>query len=141
MLKPYGEDLAYIHDSAHTGLAEGAAQTLLATLRDAGIHHGLVVDLGCGSGSLARVLSNHGFAVLGFDLSESMLALARKHAPKAKFQLGSVLTMPIPECVAVTAIGEVLNYAFDERNNSEARQNLIPRGLTGFLGRKADSHE
>jgi hypothetical protein len=42
--------------------------------------------------------------------------------PQAKFRVGSFIDMDMPSCVAVCAIGEVLNYRFDRRNNLAARE-------------------
>lgn len=45
-----------------------------------------VLDVGCGTGvPVAKNLVDSGFDVIGIDLSESMLKLARKNVPKAKF--------------------------------------------------------
>ena len=44
-----------------------------------------VLDACCGSGTLSQYLSEAGMEVLGVDLSPSMLALARKRAPKVEF--------------------------------------------------------
>ena len=80
-----------------------------------GLHEGTVVDLGCGSGILARIVSEAGFDVRGVDISEDMIALARANAPRATFAQGSLLDAELPHAVAVTAIGEALNYATDPR--------------------------
>ena len=45
-----------------------------------------ILDVGCGAGvPVAKFLVNSGFEVVGIDSSESMLKLARKNVPKAKF--------------------------------------------------------
>jgi ubiquinone/menaquinone biosynthesis C-methylase UbiE len=45
-----------------------------------------VLDVGCGAGvPVAKTLVNNNFDVVGIDLSESMIKLARKNVPKAKF--------------------------------------------------------
>ncbi len=45
-----------------------------------------ILDAGCGSGiPVSKFLVNKGFHVIGVDISESMLKLARKNVPKAKF--------------------------------------------------------
>ena len=74
----YNKDLAYIHDAGFTESARQAAATVLNLLREKKIKSGLVVDLGCGSGVLANRLTREGFDVLGVDISEAMLKLARK---------------------------------------------------------------
>ena len=110
---PYNKDLAYIHDAGFTESARQAADTVLKLLREKKIKSGLVVDLGCGSGVLADRLTREGFDVLGVDISEAMLKLARKRAPKAKFKRGSLFRTRLSKSVAVTAIGECVNYLFD----------------------------
>jgi SAM-dependent methyltransferase len=46
-----------------------------------------ILDLCCGTGQLAKVLSSRGYAVTGVDGSREMLRFARKNAPKCKFIL------------------------------------------------------
>lgn len=115
----YGDDLAYIHDTGFGHVAQNAATELLRLLGKRGIKRSTtkrVVDLGCGSGILAQAISAAGYDVLGLDFSESMLALAASRAPRAEFRCESFLSAEIPPCLAVTAIGEVFNYLFDDRN-------------------------
>ena len=88
---------------------------------------GLVVDLGSGSGILARLLSAAGYQVLGFDVSEDMVRLATRTAPEARFVRAPLLDADIPPCVAVTAIGEVLNYSFDPRTGLDQLGPLFRR--------------
>jgi SAM-dependent methyltransferase len=123
----YNTDLAFIHDAGHGALAHEAALTLLNELNRAGHARGTVVDLGCGSGILASLLVDAGHDVVGIDVSNAMVTLARARAPKARFLVGSFVTVDIPECVGVTAIGEVLNYTFDSRNDGRTRRELFGR--------------
>ena len=76
----------------------------------------MVVDLGCGSGLWARELLRAGYRVLGIDISEAMVEIARGKAPGAEFRVGSLFAATIPPCDAVTAVSEVLNYLFDPKN-------------------------
>jgi SAM-dependent methyltransferase len=46
---------------------------------------GQVLDLCCGTGQLARVLTENGYKVTGLDISAGQLRCARKNAPKAHF--------------------------------------------------------
>ncbi len=136
----YGEDQAMIHHREFGDLAQSAAQLVTAELHAAGLTTGLVVDLGCGSGILARAMTEAGYQVLGIDLSEDMVALARAEAPDAEFRVGSVHDVELPDAVAVTAIGEVLNYATDARAGLDALARLAdkvhaalaPRGVFVF---------
>jgi SAM-dependent methyltransferase len=106
----YGPDLAHVHDVAFGGWAREAAPYVLARLREAGIDDGLVVDLGCGSGIWAAELLGAGYEVLGVDASAEMLALARGRAPGSELRHGSLHELRVPPCVAVTALGECVNY-------------------------------
>lgn len=120
----YGDDLAHIHDVGFGGFAEGSAPGLLTILRESGIHDGQVVDLGCGSGIWARHLTDAGFRVLGVDISPAMIKLAKQRAPDASFHVESFLAFELPQCRAITALGEVLCYQFDESNNRKALARL-----------------
>jgi SAM-dependent methyltransferase len=124
---PYGDDLAYIHDAGHGDFARSAAPGLLKFLHNRGITAGLVIDLGCGTGIWAKELVRAGYAVLGLDISPSMIALARKRVPAAQFRTESLLTATLPECVAVTSIGECFNYLFDAANCLELLARLFRR--------------
>ncbi|HVG24272.1 MAG TPA: class I SAM-dependent methyltransferase, partial [Thermoanaerobaculia bacterium] len=86
-----------------------------------------VVELGCGTGVLARELTRAGFDVHGFDVSPSMIALARETAPAAHFEVGA-FDEELPPCDAIIAMGEVLNYGtFDgvRRLVANAPANLL----------------
>lgn len=122
----YGEDLAYIHDAGFTDLARQAGRRMVELLAERGVREGSVVDLGCGSGVTARVLSEAGHEVLGIDSSVAALALARRNAPRAEFRAMRFADASIPGCDAVTAIGEVLCY-FDPGKRNERLQRLFAR--------------
>jgi SAM-dependent methyltransferase len=123
----YNEDLAYIHDTGHSDFALRSAPGILQILRRNGIHSGLIVDLGCGSGLLAQELTKAGYELLGIDFSEAMLRIARRRAPQAKFRAGSLFTAELPPCHAVTATGECLNYLFDSDHRRPRLAQLFRR--------------
>lgn len=123
----YGEDVAYIHDVGHADFALRSAPAILDVLGENGITEGLVVDLGCGSGIWAKELLRAGYRVLGIDISEDMIEIARQKAPEAEFRVGSLFATPIPPCVAVTAVSEVLNYLFDPENEERGLERLFGR--------------
>jgi SAM-dependent methyltransferase len=136
----YEADLARIHDAGFGDFARDAGDGIVAMLAEAGIDGGLVVDLGCGSGILAERLAAAGYEVLGVDLSADMLAIARKRVPSARFVEASAFDFELPACAAVTATGEVLGYAADERSGRDAlaavfvraHAALAPGGLLAF---------
>lgn len=113
----YGTDLAYIHDTGFGEFANRAAPGLLHTIARCGGASQLVVDLGCGSGIWARNLADAGYRVIGVDISAAMIELARQRVPEGTFHLRSFVDFAIPACRAVTAIGEVFSYQFDEQNS------------------------
>jgi SAM-dependent methyltransferase len=116
----YGRDLAYVHDQAFGHLAGAGGETLLRLLGRQGFDSGLVVELGCGSGITAQLLCERGYDVLGVEVSRDLVDIARGRAPEARFVNASLLDAELPSCVAVAAIGECFNYAFDERAGDEA---------------------
>jgi SAM-dependent methyltransferase len=106
----YNADLAHIHDRGFVDFAIGVAPHIARILERGGIASGLVVEIGCGSGRLARALTERGYEVEGSDVSPAMIRLARAHAPLARFRVASLTDVPIPRCDVVIAVGEVLTY-------------------------------
>ncbi len=49
---------------------------ITAWLKEFGIDSGLVLDLGCGTGTLTELLAESGYDMIGVDVSEEMLELA-----------------------------------------------------------------
>jgi len=58
---------------------------------------GPVADLGCGPGRTTARLASLGLSVFGLDLSESMLAIARRENPGMRFEQGSMLELDLPD--------------------------------------------
>jgi SAM-dependent methyltransferase len=58
---------------------------------------GPVADLGCGPGRTTARLASLGLPVFGVDLSESMLAIARRENPQLRFVQGSMLALDLPD--------------------------------------------
>ncbi|MFD5130471.1 class I SAM-dependent methyltransferase [Streptomyces olindensis] len=58
---------------------------------------GEVADLGCGPGRVTGFLAARGLSVFGLDLSESMLAIARRENPGLRFVQGSMLELDLPD--------------------------------------------
>jgi len=129
----YAEDLAYIHHAGFSDHARQAGEAVLGRLHRAGIGSGLVVDLGCGSGVWAKMLAAAGFEVLGFDISQAMIRLARREAPGGDFHLKSIREARIPPCVAVTAFGEVLNYRTEDRPARPVPDTLFRKVAAGLV--------
>lgn len=58
---------------------------------------GLVCDLGCGPGHVARHLQGLGLRVCGVDLSPGMVHLARQRNPGIEFEQGDLTALDVPE--------------------------------------------
>lgn len=58
---------------------------------------GEVADLGCGPGRVTAHLASLGLSVFGLDLSESMLAVARRENPGLRFEQGSMLELGLAD--------------------------------------------
>lgn len=127
----YGDDLAHVQHEGFREFSERAAPALLQLLRDAGIARGTVVDLGCGDGTWLRALTRAGHEAIGIEVSPALAKHARTQAPRARIHVGSIHDTPIPECDAVTALGEVLGYLPE-------RGGRIP-GFAAFFRRVARS--
>jgi SAM-dependent methyltransferase len=129
----YHDDLAYIHDAGFGHFAGNAAPVLLRLLRSSGVKAGLVIDLGCGSGILAQEVVAAGYDVLGIDLSLAMIELAKQRVPGGRFHQGSFLTAELSPCIAVTAIGEIVNFLFDRANTKSSLVKLFRRVYRALL--------
>lgn len=127
MPRGYRPDLAYIHDVGYGDFALSATPGLLALLRRNGVTDGLVIDLGCGSGLWARELCDAGYRVLGIDQSAAMLTIARQRVPEAEFRKASLFTARLPQCDAVTSLGECVNFLLDPMNNLTTLAKLFER--------------
>jgi SAM-dependent methyltransferase len=107
-----------VHHHGYSQHARSVSPGIVALLFEHGLSPGArVLDLGCGSGLLARELVAAGFDVEGIDASPAMIALARDHVPEARFE---VLSLPtgvapgtrggLPMADAIVSTGHVLNY-------------------------------
>lgn len=55
-----------------------------------------IADLGCGTGTLARLLADEGYTVDGLDLSPEMVRRARQKVPEARFVVGDASAPELP---------------------------------------------
>jgi SAM-dependent methyltransferase len=69
---------------------------------------GLVADLGCGPGHVARYLSDQGVTTVGIDLSPEMIRVARELYPRLDYRVGDMKSL---ELAAESLAGAVAFYA------------------------------
>lgn len=55
------------------------SEYVIALLKEEKIEDGLVLDLGCGTGKMTRLLAAAGYDMIGLDNSEEMLEIAREY--------------------------------------------------------------
>jgi SAM-dependent methyltransferase len=58
---------------------------------------GRICDMGCGPGHVARFLSELGLNVLGVDISQAMVQVARRLNPGIVFEQGNMLRLQFPD--------------------------------------------
>jgi SAM-dependent methyltransferase len=89
----YGRDLAWVHHTGYSQHVENTAQGIVHLLRESGLPKGAqVLDVGCGSGLLARRLLDSGFMAKGIDASPAMIDLARSYVPGVEFRVHAKVT-------------------------------------------------
>jgi len=121
--KPYAEEAAFIND-------------LLQRESDAPVRS--VLELACGTGTNAALLTRHGLSVVGTDLSGDMIAKARAKAPGLDFRQQDMRDLDIPERPFDAAICLFDSLGFLQSNENilrvlqRVRAHLRPRGLFVF---------
>ena len=73
-----------------------------------------VLDVGCGTGTVAAQLIRRGLSVTGIDQSGGMLDFARANAPGARFAQADARDFHLDEpCTAAIATFEAMNHVLD----------------------------
>ena len=120
---------------------ERIAEATLSYLLEHDLHPRSAVDLACGTGAATLVFAAAGIAVTGIDMSESMLAQARRAANDAglhvEFRAFDMRELRLAEQVElVTCFYDAMNYLLVpedlERVFASVLQTLTPGGLFVF---------
>jgi SAM-dependent methyltransferase len=70
-----------------------------------------ILEIGCGSGNIARRMLDHGFDYLGMDISPEMLAIAQQQLPQGQFMEADMRNFKVKKTVeAALIIGRSLSY-------------------------------
>lgn len=94
---------------------------------------GLVADLGCGPGHVARYLHERGVRMVGIDLAPGMIDWARKRSPEIEFQVGDMraLELAAGALAGIVAFYSLIHIGEPEMGPTlrELRRVLAPGGL------------
>jgi SAM-dependent methyltransferase len=94
---------------------------------------GLVCDLGCGPGHVARFLRGTGSDVFGLDLSPEMISQARRLSPEIEFRLGNMLALDLENgaLAGITAFYAIVNIPAESLPLAFAEMHRVlkPEGL------------
>ena len=94
---------------------------------------GLVADLGCGPGHVAKYLHDQGVTVVGIDLSPEMIRCAARLGPDLEFRVGDMreLSLPGESLAGVVAFYSIVHLEPAELGPimREIRRVLVPAGL------------
>lgn len=117
---------------------EDWANYLDVLLKEYGIRDGLVLDLGCGTGKLTRLMSKKGYDMIGVDYSYEMLDIAKENSDESilylmqdmrEFELFGTVRAIYSAC-------DCLNYLLEEDDVREvfalANNYLDPGGIFVF---------
>ena len=77
---------------------------------------GIICDLGCGPGQIARYLHERGAQVIGIDLSTQMIEQARQLNPGLEFKQGNMLALDIEDgaWAGIAAFYSIIHIPRDE---------------------------
>ena len=107
-----------------------------------------LIELGCGSGSLLKILSNT-YSCFGIDLSSQMIRVARKKVPHAEFKVANISKFRLDKkfdvvlCVFDT-INHLLTFKEWQALFKHVRDHLNPSGVFIFdinTERKIDRYD
>lgn len=117
---------------------ENWSEYLVSLLKEYGIEDGLVLDLGCGTGKMTRLLKKAGYDMIGVDNAEEMLQIAMEQESEGilylcqdmrEFELYGTVA-------AVVSICDSINYILEEEDLLEVfrlvNNYLDPGGLFIF---------
>ena len=135
-------DVRESYDSAAEAYAEHLSSELvhkpldrhlLNRFAEATRNGGLVVDLGCGPGHVAKYLHEQGVTMLGIDLSPEMIKCAARLNPGLEFRVGDMRSLDLPSAslAGIVAFYSIVHFTAAELGEvmPEMRRVLAPDGL------------
>lgn len=108
---------------------------LLEELKNDSVKKNSIFEIGCGNGSVANILANRGWEIIGVDPSIKSIKLANKGFPNIKLYNGSTdddLVSKYKNFPIVISL-EVIEHVFDPHNFVKVAFNLLEPGGTLIL--------
>ena len=141
--QPYQSYARFYDASGQLRFSVLMEQYLRELLRNYPLAGRAMIDLGCGTGTLALLMAEQGWRVLGIDQSVAMLDEARQKAARiaepisVRFEAGDIREWSVEQQVdVVTACYDTLNYLLTEddlqRCFKATAEALVPNGLFCF---------
>ena len=92
-----------------------------------------ILDLGCGSGIYAKLLTKKGAIVKGFDISPEMIRIAKQENPNLDLKVGTADKIPFNEKFDIVLASLVVHYIKDwSKMFKEIRRVLKDEGILIF---------
>jgi SAM-dependent methyltransferase len=96
-----------------------------------------VLEIGCGSGNLAGKFIENGFRYCGLDLSDEMLAIAKKNYPQGKFVRADVRNLNLKDKFQSAVItGRTISYLLSNKDVHDSfvsiNKHLKSKGILCF---------
>lgn len=140
-MEAYG-DFAHVYDMFMDNVDyEEWGKYLRERLSEHGIEDGLVLELGCGTGTMTEILAKYGYDMIGVDNAEEMLAEAMEKRAESGYDILYLLQdMQEFELYgtvrAIVSVCDCFNYLTEEEELQEvfrlANNYLDPQGLFIF---------
>jgi len=87
------------------------SKKIMAFIKESGIKGKDFLDIACGTGSTLKYFSNKGYNVMGMDISENMLNIARKKLPNANFKKMNMIELKINKSFdVITCLYDSVNH-------------------------------
>lgn len=104
-----------------------------------------IIDLGCGTGAQARLLSSHGYKVTGVDASPQMLQVAhQKNKYQTRYILGDITTELLPneqfDCALISLVLHPNDMSIIQRILTQAKRLTQNQGIIIITDYDTGSH-
>jgi SAM-dependent methyltransferase len=133
------ERLSLVYEMGWGGVGKRYMPLITKLLEERGIRNARIVDLGCGTGELARELARLGHRVLAVDRSAEMIQLARTNTADSavEYRVESMEGLHVKDKYEIaTCTFNCLNYLLDpievENTFLNVAAGLVPGGLFVF---------